>query len=119
MIRSLFTRTIVFLYLILLGFSIVYLEMDNENVYSFTHSFVSPLAILLSIFSLDIYFHSVHLVCRPQMRQTLPASTLEFKEIIYMKMLFNIKFNFYNTQNWVSKTSTKLPVVSYVLYSNI
>ena len=66
-------------------FLIVCLETDNENVYSFTHSFVNPLVILLSIFSLDIYFHLVCLVCRCQTRQTLTTSTLEFKQIIYIQ----------------------------------
>ena len=90
-------------------------------MYSFIHSFVNPLLILLNIFSLDMYFHSVCLVCRHQTRQTLTISTLEIKGMIYiyMKILFNIKFNLYNTWNWVSKTFTKLPVLSHVLYSNI
>ena len=32
-----------------------------------------------------------------------------------MKILSNIKFNLYNTQNWVSKPSIKFLILSYVL----
>ena len=50
-------------------FSKGYLQLGNENAY-INHTFGNPLVILLSIFCIRIS-HSVCLICRSQIRQTL------------------------------------------------